>query len=152
MPNPTHSDNFRMLDNISTPGAPATAETTNTWTAGPTEPFSRWLFAQRNGAAHAELTEALAKVALAVMETGKAGEINLRIRISKASRQGGHQMFVRDQITSKTPEADREETLYFFNEDTFSLTRHDPRQIPLPLQIIPVRDFDADRELPNPAC
>jgi len=101
------------------------------------EPFSRWLHAQRNGVTHSELTDALAKVALAVMETGKAGELTLKIRISKASRNGGHQMFVADQITTKIPELDRDETLFFFNEDSFSLSRSDPHQPELPLQVLP---------------
>jgi hypothetical protein len=104
--------------------------------SGP-EPFSKWLFSQRDGATHSELTDALATVALAVMETGKAGEITLKIRISKASRQGGHQMFIADQITTKAPEPDRDETLFFFDEDSFSLSRRDPRQQELPLQELP---------------
>lgn len=101
------------------------------------EPFTKWLHSQRNGATHSELTDALAKVALAVMETGKAGELTLKIRISKAARGGGHQMFVADQITTKIPELDKEETLFFFDEDSFSLSRNDPHQPELPLQIIP---------------
>jgi hypothetical protein len=101
------------------------------------QPFTRWLHCQRGGAAHSELTDALAKVALAVMETGKAGELTLKIRISKASRAGGHQMFVADQITTKVPELDKEETLFFFDEDSFSLSRSDPRQSELPLQVLP---------------
>ena len=104
--------------------------------SGP-EPFSKWLFSQRDGATHSELTDALAAVALAVMETGKAGEITLKIRISKASRQGGHQMFIADQITAKPPEPDRDETLFFFDEDSFSLSRRDPHQQELPLQELP---------------
>lgn len=101
------------------------------------QPFSKWLHSQRNGATHSELTEALARLALAVMETGKAGELTLKIRLSKAARGGGHQMFVADQITTKIPELDRDETLFFFDEDSFSLTRSDPRQSELPLQVLP---------------
>jgi hypothetical protein len=101
------------------------------------EPFSCWLLAQRNGVTHSELTDALAQVAHAVMETGKAGELTLKIRISKAARGGGHQMFVADQITTKIPELDREETLFFFDEDSFSLSRNDPHQPELPLQVLP---------------
>jgi hypothetical protein len=79
------------------------------------------------------------------MDTGKAGELILKIRVSKASRSGGHQMFIADQITLKAPEAARDETLFFFDEDTFSLTRTDPRQNELPLQIVPRPT--ADRQL-----
>lgn len=38
-------------------------------------PFSAWLFAQRGGATHAELTDGLAALAEAVMDTGKAGTL-----------------------------------------------------------------------------
>lgn len=106
----------------------------------PTEPFSRWLFQQRNGATHAELTDALAEVGAAVMETGKPGEVVLRIKVSKASKKGGHQMLVADDVTVKAPRPSRDESLFFFDERTGSLTRTDPLQPALPLQEVPAID------------
>ncbi len=104
------------------------------------QPFSAWLHAQRNGATHAELTDALAEVAEAVMETGKAGSVSLQIKISKASKKGGHQMLVADVVTAKPPKAERGESLFFFDEETSSLTRKDPLQAELPLQEVPRSD------------
>ncbi|MCP9819834.1 hypothetical protein KBZ18_10050 [Synechococcus sp. Cruz-9H2] len=100
------------------------------------EPFSRWLFAQRDGRAHAELTAALAEVSQAVMDTGRAGEITLKIRIAKATPTG-HQLFVADQVTAKPPRPEREQSLFFFDEENWSLSRSDPRQTALPLQEVP---------------
>jgi hypothetical protein len=101
------------------------------------QPFSQWLFAQRSGATHGELTDALAVVGQAVMETGKTGEIVLRIKVSKASKKGGHQMLVSDEVVTKVPKPARDESLFFFDERTGSLTRTDPLQPSLPLQEVP---------------
>lgn len=105
-----------------------------------TQPFSQWLFQQRSGATHAELTDALAEVGAAVMETGKPGEVVLRIKVSKASKKGGHQMLVADDVIVKAPKPARDESLFFFDERTGSLTRTDPLQPSLPLQEVPAPD------------
>ena len=101
------------------------------------EPFSRWLFAQRDGVTHAELTDGLAALAEAVMETGKAGSLTLQIKVSKASKNGGHQMLVSDAVVLKAPTAARTESIFFYDADTGSLSRKDPLQPQLPLQEVP---------------
>jgi len=105
----------------------------------PTEPqpFSQWLFAQRNGATHAELTDGLAELARAVMETGKGGKLVLEVTIGPASKAGGHQMLVSDRVVVKAPIPKRSESFFFFDERTSSLTRNDPLQPSLPLQEVP---------------
>lgn len=110
------------------------------------QPFSQWLFAQRNGTTHAELTDALAEVGAAVMETGKAGEVVLRIKVQKASKKGGHQMLVSDEVQVKAPKPARDESLFFFDERTGSLTRTDPHQPSLPLQEVPKPDTQRLKE------
>lgn len=104
---------------------------------GQPEPFSSFLFAQRKGATHGELTDGLAELLQAVMDTGKAGTLTLQIKVSKATKNGGNQMFVADTVTVKAPKAAREESLFFFDERTSSLSRNDPTQPALPLQEVP---------------
>lgn len=101
------------------------------------QPFSSWLFAQRNGTTHAELTDGLAALAEAVMETGKSGSLTLQIKVGKASKNGGHQMLVSDVVVVKAPTPARTESIFFFDEKTCSLTRQDPLQPQLPLQEVP---------------
>ena len=101
------------------------------------QPFSQWLFAQRGGATHAELTDGLAALAEAVMDTGKSGSLTLQIKVGKASKNGGHQMLVSDVVVVKAPTPARTESIFFFDEKTCSLTRQDPLQPQLPLQEVP---------------
>jgi len=101
------------------------------------QPFSQWLFAQRDGVTHAELTDGLAALAEAVMETGKSGSLTLTIKVGKASKNGGHQMLVSDAVVLKAPTATRTESIFFYDADTGSLMRKDPLQPQLPLQEVP---------------
>lgn len=103
----------------------------------PPQPFSQFLFAQRKGATHGELTDGLAELLQAVMDTGKSGTLTLQVKVSKATKNGGNQMIVADTVTVKAPKAAREETLFFFDERTSSLSRNDPTQPALPLQEVP---------------
>ncbi|QXC59353.1 hypothetical protein KSP35_13165 [Aquihabitans sp. G128] len=102
-------------------------------------PFSEFLFAQRGGATHAELTDGMAALAEQVMETGKGGTLTLRIAIQPASKSGGHQMLVADEVVVKAPKAKRTESIFFFDAETGSLSRNDPLQPQLPLQEVPAR-------------
>lgn len=103
----------------------------------PPEPFSQFLFAQRGGTTHAELTDGLAALAAAVMETGKSGSLTLTIKVGKASKKGGHQMVVSDAVVVKAPVPERTESFFFFDETSNSLVRTDPLQPQLPLQEVP---------------
>lgn len=101
------------------------------------EPFTRTLHAIRGGALHAELTDELAALTEAVMETGKAGTLTLQIKVAKASKAGGHQMLVTDLVTSKPPRPDRGESFFFYDAESGGITRHDPLQPELPLREVP---------------
>lgn len=99
--------------------------------------FSAWLFQQRQGALHAELTIALAELTQAVMATDKEGSLTLTVKVKKAGR--GIQMIVSDAVKVNTPSRDVDPSFFFFNEETGSLTRNDPYQPDLPLQALPQR-------------
>ncbi len=100
------------------------------------EPFSKFLFAQRNGTTHAELTDGLAELVAAVMETGKGGKLLLSIEVKPASKSGGNQLLVSDSVAVKAPKPARSESIFFGGENG-SLLRTDPRQPQLPLTEVP---------------
>jgi hypothetical protein len=111
--------------------AAANGETTNL------QAFSAWLFLQRQGALHAELTVALAELTQAVMDTDKPGSLSLKVTIKKAGR--GIQMLVEDKLVINKPTAAVDPSFFFFDEESGSLSRNDPFQPDLPLQSLPAR-------------
>jgi hypothetical protein len=94
------------------------------------KPFAEWLYEQRRGATHDELSEALNKVTASVVEHNKVGEILLRVKIKPG---GDGMVIVEDEIKSKTPEPGRAANIYFV-DDNANLQREDPRQTRLPLR------------------
>lgn len=103
--------------------------------------FSQFLYAQREGAAHNELTIGLAQLARAVMDTDKSGTITLKIKISKMARKG-RQLLIEDSVVVKAPEFDRDRSIFFLDEEVGGLSRKDPLQQELPLREVPRRDND----------
>jgi len=99
--------------------------------------FSAWLFLQRHGALHGELTVALAELTQAVMATDKAGSLTLTIKVKKSGR--GIQMLVEDKVVLRKPTAEVDPSFFFFDEESGSLSRNDPFQPDLPLQSLPAQ-------------
>lgn len=116
---------------------PAADEAAATGETSAVQAFSAWLFQQRQGALHAELTIALAELTQAVMDTDKEGSLNLTVKIRKAGR--GIQMIVSDAVRLNKPTPAVDPSFFFFDEESGSLTRNDPYQPDLPLQTIPQR-------------
>jgi hypothetical protein len=114
-----------------TDDAAANGETANL------QAFSAWLFLQRQGAFHGELTVALAELTQAVMATDKSGSLTLTIKVKKAGR--GIQMLVEDKVVLRKPTAEVDPSFFFFDEESGSLSRNDPFQPDLPLQTLPAR-------------
>lgn len=100
--------------------------------APPLRPFNQWLLEQRGGTLHGELTDELAKVVAACLETEKAGSLTVTIAIRP--EEGGI-VLVSDEIKAKVPE-NRGAALYYANERG-SLSRENPRQPQLPLREVP---------------
>jgi hypothetical protein len=88
--------------------------------------FSEWLQEHRKGHVDYEASEALQKVVEAVRETGKAGEVTVRIKVQpfKGDR---NRMIVTDEIKAKAPDPDREAAIWYAAEGG-KLQREDPRQ------------------------
>jgi hypothetical protein len=90
-----------------------------------------WLLQHRQGALHAELTEALAKLLLACAENEKPGEITLKIRVLRNPDYEG-QMFISDQLQLKLPPR-ATAAAYLFDQDAMRIAGELPGQLSIPL-------------------
>lgn len=105
------------------------------------QPFAAWMHEHRGGAFHTELSEKLAQLLAAVVDTQKAGGLTIKIKC-KAT---GHQVSFVDTVSADVPEHDKELSLFFFDEETGAVSKDDPRQLKIEgLRRLPKRHPDAD--------
>ena len=112
-------------------------------------PFLNTLADVRAGGAVEDLDASLADVVQAVRNTGKTGELTLKLTIKPASKGDIVTLFVDADIKTKLPRLDKGSTV-FFADDTGSLTRRDPRQGEIPLRAVndpaqPIRTVEAQQ-------
>jgi hypothetical protein len=101
-------------------------------------PFGQFLFSQRNGLTHTELSDALAKVSEAVLANGGTGTITLKISVTQLGHE--NRLVVKDQVDVKAPKPIRESSIWFYNKGQRGLSRKDPNQGELDLASpIPLR-------------
>lgn len=100
-----------------------------------TTPFSQQLAYINKGTLDAELTEALAEVTKAVMETNKEGAVTLTVKLKPLNKRNENMIKLTPTVTTKIPELDRAETIMFSTADG-DLLRDDPDQCPLDLKVI----------------
>jgi hypothetical protein len=88
------------------------------------------------GRLHARLSEQLAAITAAVVETGKKGELTLKIEVKPPSKNAEPGVLnVTGTSTAKVPESDSNSpTSVFFADESGNLTRNDPRQMTLPFR------------------
>jgi hypothetical protein len=86
----------------------------------------------RNGALEHEATSDLADVVRGVNNTGKGGELTIKIRI-KPTGPADATLFVDGEVIKKIPTPERELSIFFPTQDG-SLTKTDPNQMPLGLR------------------
>lgn len=76
--------------------------------------FTDTLRDMRNGQTVRELTDAMADVIQRVKDTGKAGELTLKLKIAPASRGGEvTTVIVTDNVTTKLPVMERGASIFF---------------------------------------
>ena len=96
--------------------------------------FAVFLQDLRDGRAHAELSTTLAELLAAVKETGKAGEITLKLKVKPASRGSDvDKVTITDIVAVKLPKPERGEDFYWLTDDN-NLSRNHPRQHSLELR------------------
>lgn len=86
----------------------------------------------RDGGCVEDLSDVLRKVVAAVHETGKTGEIVIKLKVIPA---GARTVMIEDSINEKLPQATPEKSMFFVLKDN-SLSRRDPAQPELPLKIV----------------
>jgi hypothetical protein len=100
-----------------------------------TRPFADVLTELDKGRVHTELSAQLQDLIARVVETGKGGTLTLTIGVKPMPKADGL-VIVTNKVTTKQPEADRADSIYFVDGEN-NLTRNDPRQQSLPLRGIP---------------
>lgn len=88
----------------------------------------------RNGKTQDELSEAINELVQACRDTGKAGELVLKIKINP-DKGGNGQYFLSDEVNVKKPKYERSKTLMFGTPEG-NLQRTDPNQHELPLRSV----------------
>lgn len=97
------------------------------------------------GVTYQSLTDHLAEVVQAVMETRKSGEVSLKLKIKC---NGETSIIITDEVKAKVPQENRGETV-FFATSAGHLLKDDPRQEKLPLREVkdagpmPLKDVGA---------
>jgi len=100
-------------------------------------PFGQFLFSQRNGLTHTELSAALATVSEAVLANGGTGTITMKVTVTQLGHE--NRLVVKDQVDVKAPKPIRESSIWFYNQGQRGLSRRDPNQGELDLAVIPMR-------------
>lgn len=99
-------------------------------------PFSQTLTHLSRGSLDGELAEALAEVVKRVRETGKAGELTLKLKVSMLNTRDEDAVKVTPSVSTKLPKLAPFETVMFSTYDG-SLLRNDPNQKQLDLREVP---------------
>lgn len=109
-------------------------------------PFIAFLQEYQHGELHDELSTALNAVVTAVQGVGKKAVLTLQVEVKLAGKRR-NQVFVGAKVTTKLPEPDREEAIFFVDHDG-NLTRQDPEQLELPnLRQVPARGNRTTKEI-----
>jgi hypothetical protein len=111
-------------------------------------PFFDFLREHRGGATHDDLSDALQELVAAVAEGQKAGRLTLTISIKPAD-SGNGALFIADEIKLFPPKVSKSGSIFYVSPEN-NLVRHDPKQMPLPLQDIR-GDAAQPREIGVPA-
>ena len=83
---------------------------------------------QGDGDFRQRLEEELARVVVAVRETGKKGEVKVKLTVAPSVAGDGGKVLVTDHVTATTPTKSRAPSLYYTTE-TGGLSRHNPAQL-----------------------
>jgi hypothetical protein len=94
-------------------------------TEQPDQDFASVLIQHAKGRAHTEASKKLAEVVEAVMETGKAGSITVKLTVSR-DKDMHRVVKIADQVVAKIPTEPRRSM--WFPDDDHQLHRNDPKQ------------------------
>lgn len=101
-------------------------------------PFAAVLAEIGGGKLHARISAQLAELSAAVADTGKKGEITIKIKVEPFRKGGDNARMVTGTSMAKIPEGeDATPASVFFADRTGNLQRNDPNQAQLPLIGLP---------------
>lgn len=98
--------------------------------------FEKTLREMRRGASANELSEELAKLVAAVLDTGKAGRLTYKLTVNPCNDGEGITVQLDDDINVSLPRKARGSSI-FYSGDGNVLQRTDPRQTELKLSEVP---------------
>lgn len=98
--------------------------------------FAVFLQDLRDGRTHAELSNLFSELINKVKETGKGGELSLKIKIMPATRGDVDKVIIKDTIAMTPPKPERGED-FFWLTDSNDLSRNHPKQQSLELREVP---------------
>lgn len=107
-------------------------------------PFAAWLRELSKGRVHDQATDRLAELVTAIQETGKKGELTIKITVKPQPKMDGRAVLAEGAVTAKIPTADPASSLFFV--DGASLVRNDPEQ----QQITGLQDVSAAADFSEP--
>jgi hypothetical protein len=88
----------------------------------------------RDGRVHAELSQQFSDLVAKVKETGKGGELTLKIKVKPATRGADvDKITISDAVSITLPKPERGEDIFYLTEEN-ELTRNHPRQQGLDLR------------------
>jgi hypothetical protein len=99
------------------------------------KPFAQFLQEARKGGLHTELSDELADLVHACVETGKKGKLALTVTVVPAKDEDGT-VQITDDVKVTVPKPDARPSV-FFADDHGNLSRTNPRQPELPLREVP---------------
>jgi hypothetical protein len=97
--------------------------------------FGKTLGEIRGGDCLSELSEMLGELVGRVRETGKAGELILKLKVKPASRGNIGAVVIEDKPDVKMPPVERAQSLFFATESN-TLQRNDPNQSELKFKTV----------------
>ena len=105
-------------------------------------PFFETLRELRSGRTLEDLGAELAAIVQAVKDTGKGGELVLKLKVKPPKNGAISYLMIEDAISSKVPKLDRGDTVFFPTGDG-GLSRQDPTQGNLPFTVVAGVTVDA---------
>lgn len=99
-------------------------------------PFARFIQEQRQGALHAELSDALAELSAAVLGVEKKGTLTLKLTVTPS--KDGSTIIISDDVKLTAPQPARGAGIFFVDTEG-NISRDNPRQTRLPLQSVDTR-------------
>jgi hypothetical protein len=97
------------------------------------KPFAAFVQEQRRGALHVELSDNLAELVTACVETGKKGKLTLTVTVAPMKGSSDGVLTVTDEVRLAVPKADARPAIFYADEHG-NLSRNDPRQLEIGLR------------------